>query len=94
MLRASELLRIRQHLERYVKHNIRNQSRMILRLWLDHCEYIAAQRFRRGQQMVCLYRRIWEEQALKELFQSFRRQVSFNEKDICIYIHMHIYICI
>lgn len=77
MLRAIELLKLKQHLERYITNNVKNRSRIILRLWTDHCEYILAQRFRRGQQMICLYRRIWDEQALRELFLRFRRQVSY-----------------
>lgn len=76
MLRAIEILKLKQHLERYIKNNVKNQSRIILRLWTDHCEYILAQRFRRGQQMICLYRRMWDEQALRELFLRFRRQVG------------------
>lgn len=76
MLRAIELLKLKQHLERYITNNVKNRSRIILRLWTDHCEYILAQRFRRGQQMICLYRRMWDEQALRELFLRFRRQVS------------------
>lgn len=76
MWRGNKLFRIQQCINHYVRQNVKNQSRNILRLWMDHCEYIAAQRFRRGQQMICLYRRIWEEQALRELLQCFHRQVS------------------
>lgn len=75
MLRSTELSKIKQQFQRYFTHNVKNRSRTILRLWMEHCEYIVAQRFRRGQQMVCLYRRMWEERALKELLLQFRRQV-------------------
>lgn len=83
MLQAIKLFRIR-HLEQYVTQNVKNRSRIILRLWMNHCEYIVAQRFRRGQQMICLYRRIWEEQALRELLQRFRRKV--NHLFLCVIV--------
>lgn len=72
MFRLHHFIRIDQYLTKTVK----NRSRLILRLWSDHCEYIVAQRFRRGQQMLCLYRRIWDEQALRGIVQLFRKQVN------------------
>lgn len=60
----------------YVKSNIKDRSDSILRLWTDQCEYIIAQRFRRGQQMIHLYTRLWEDRALKELIFRLRKQVS------------------
>lgn len=75
MLRLHELMRM-QRFDRYIARNVKNRSRLILRLWAEHCEYILAQRFRRGQQMVCLYRRIWDENALRHIIQQFRKQVG------------------
>ena len=64
------------HISKYITNNLKDKSDSILRLWADHCEYILAQRFRRGQQMICLYTKIWEDRALKQLLQEFRRQVT------------------
>lgn len=64
------------HMSQYVTRNLKNRSHTILRLWTDHCEYIAAQRCRRAQQMACLYTRLWEERALRELMRRIRKQVS------------------
>lgn len=63
-------------IDQYFTKTIKNRSRRILRLWTDHCEYIVAQRIRRSQQMICLYRRIWDEQALRWIVQQLRKQVS------------------
>lgn len=62
-------------IDQYFTKTIKNRSRRILRLWTDHCEYIIAQRVRRSQQMICLYRRIWDEQALRWIVQQLRKQV-------------------
>lgn len=71
-----------KYFDQYFTKTIKNRSRRILRLWTDHCEYIIAQRFRRGQQMICLYRRIWDEQLLRGIVHQLRKQViqmlSFN----------------
>lgn len=62
-------------LNNYIAINLKNRSDTILRLWAGQCENIIAQRFRRGQQMLSLYTKIWEDRALKELFLRLRRQV-------------------
>lgn len=74
MFPLQQLLRIK-YFEQYFARTVKNRSRHILRLWTDHCEYIMAQRFRRGQQILCLYRRIWDEQALRRIVQLLRIQV-------------------
>lgn len=71
-------------IDQYFTKTIKNRSCRILRLWTDHCEYIIAQRFRRGHQMICLYRRIWDEQALRGIVQQLRKQVKK-----CIKINYH-----
>lgn len=63
-------------IDHYFTKTIKNRSYRILRLWSDHCEYIIAQRFRRGQQMICLYRRIWDEKTLRGIVQQLRKQVQ------------------
>lgn len=75
MLRLHELIKVKRF-DRYFTQNVKNRSRIILRLWADHCEYIVAQRFRRGQQMLCLYRRLWDERAFRGIIQQFRKQVN------------------
>lgn len=74
MLPLQHFIRIK-NIDQYFTKTIKNRSCRILRLWTDHCEYIIAQRFRRGQQMICLYRRIWDEQALRGIVQQLRKQV-------------------
>lgn len=64
----------------YIAANLKNRSDTILRLWAAQCENIIAQRFRRGQQVLSLYAKIWEDRALKELFLRFRRQVRTKFK--------------
>lgn len=63
------------HMSRYVTRNLKNRSHKILRLWTKHCEYILAQKCRRGQQMATLYTKLWDDRALRELFHRFRKQV-------------------
>lgn len=67
---------ILSRMNNYIATNLKNRSDTILRLWAGQCENILAQRFRRGQQMLSLYAKIWEDRALKELFHRLRRQVS------------------
>lgn len=62
-------------MSQYVTQNLKNRSHIILRLWTEHCEYIMAQKCRRGQQMVSLYTKIWDDHKLRELFKKIRRQV-------------------
>lgn len=62
-------------MSRYITQNLKNRSHIILRLWTEHCEYILAQKCRRGQQMISLYTKMWDDRALKELFHRFRKQV-------------------
>lgn len=45
---------------------------------VEHIEFVLAQRIRRGQQMITLYSKIWDEGSLKQFFQKMRR--IFNRK--------------
>ncbi|XP_044740335.1 stAR-related lipid transfer protein 7, mitochondrial-like [Chrysoperla carnea] len=47
----------------------------LLTLWTRQCEFVLAQRIRRGQQMFTLYSKLWEEHAFKELLKRMRQQV-------------------
>lgn len=64
------------YFDRYVTSALRTRSHRILRLWSEHCEYIIAQRFRRTQQAIYLYRRLWDDRAFRSLLQQLRKQVS------------------
>lgn len=77
MFSLQQFLRFKS-IDQYFTKTIKNRSRRILRLWTDHCEYIIAQRVRRSQQMICLYRRIWDEQALRWIVQQLRKQVKHS----------------
>lgn len=64
--------------------NLKDSSNITLKLWVDHCEYILAQRFRRGQQIATFYHRIWGDHALKELLKGFRKQVQRHARGILL----------
>lgn len=85
MMKRLSHARLLYRMQHYVASNLKNRSHTILRLWTDHCEYIIAQKCRRGQQMVSLYTKIWDDRALRELFHRFRRQVS----EICAEFNHH-----
>ncbi|KAF5299232.1 hypothetical protein FQA39_LY02405 [Lamprigera yunnana] len=67
-----------------VPRTLKNQSAGILRLWVRQCEFVFAQRVRRGQQMISLYTKLWEERALVELLSKMRRQISKCGKEVII----------
>lgn len=73
--RLPQNVRLLNRMHQYLAANLKNRSHKILRLWTDHCEYIVAQKCRRGQQMISLYTKIWDDHKLRELFLRFRRQV-------------------
>ncbi|XP_018567635.1 stAR-related lipid transfer protein 7, mitochondrial-like isoform X2 [Anoplophora glabripennis] len=52
----------------------------VLKIWVHHCECVFAHRIRRCQQMVCLYSKWWEEQALKDFFQKMRQTLTRKSK--------------
>ncbi|KAK9728094.1 START domain [Popillia japonica] len=67
-----------------VPENLKNQSNVIIRSWTHQCECVVAQRFRRGQQMLCLYSKLWEERALKEFFRRMKHQVTKHGKEFVL----------
>ncbi|CAH1389535.1 unnamed protein product [Nezara viridula] len=48
------------------------------KMCVEQIEFVLAQRIRRGQQMITLYSKIWDEGSLKQFFQKMRR--IFNRK--------------
>lgn len=65
-----------------VPRSLKNQSSNLLRVWAHQCECVLAQRLRRGQQMFCLYTKLWEEHALKEFLTSMRQQMTRKSKEL------------
>lgn len=65
-----------------VPENLKNQSAVAVRTWAHQCECVIAQRFRRGQQMFCLYSKLWEEKALKEFLRKMKLQVMRRGKEL------------
>lgn len=65
-----------------VPRTLKNQSAGVLRVWAHQCECVVAQRLRRSQQMFCLYTKLWEERALKELLTRMRQQITKRGKEL------------
>ncbi|CAG9769285.1 unnamed protein product [Ceutorhynchus assimilis] len=55
-----------------------------LKVWARQFEFVFAQRVRRGQQMICLYSKWWEERALKEFFRRLRIGLHRNGKEFIV----------
>lgn len=65
-----------------VPRSLRSQSSSLLKVWAHQCECVVAQRLRRGQQMFCLYSKLWEEHALKEFLKKMRQQMTRKSKEL------------
>ncbi|XP_066156474.1 stAR-related lipid transfer protein 7, mitochondrial-like [Euwallacea fornicatus] len=63
---------------------LKSNPEKTLKMWARQFEFILAQRVRRGQQMLCLYSRWWEEKALKEFFKRLRISLSRNGREFII----------
>jgi StAR-related lipid transfer protein 7, mitochondrial len=59
----------------YFARNVKNKSDRILKFWIFQTESVLAQKLRQQQQKIALYMKIWEERALRELMQRFKKQV-------------------
>lgn len=55
-----------------------------LKTWAQQFEFVFAQRVRRGQQMICLYSRWWEERALREFLKRLRASVNRSGKEFVL----------
>lgn len=55
-----------------------------LKMWAQQFEFVFAHRLRRGQQMISLYSKWWEEKALKEFFRRLRISVNRNGREFII----------
>lgn len=58
-----------------VPRSLKQHSASALKLWARQCECVVAQRLRRGQQMFCLYTKLWEEHALREFLRKMRQHM-------------------
>lgn len=63
---------------------LKDQSTNIIRAWTRQCEHIIAQRVRRSHQMFCLYTRLWEERALRELLRRMKQQMTRRSRDLLL----------
>lgn len=61
--------------------NLNDCSAGVLRVWAHQCECVFAQRVRRGQQMFCLYTKLWGEKALKDLLNGMKLQITKRGKE-------------
>lgn len=62
----------------------RNQAESMFKLWMHHCEYVVAQRLRRCQQMFCLYSKLWEERALRDILRRMRYTLTKKGKELAL----------
>jgi hypothetical protein len=67
-----------------VPRSLKDQSSSVLRVWAHQCECVLAQRLRRGQQMFCLYSKLWEERALREFIKQMRNRLSVKGRNFVI----------
>ena len=51
---------------------------------VKHIEFVLAQRIRRGQQMITLYTRLWDEKALRQFFLKMKRTLNRKGKQFII----------
>ncbi|GLV45483.1 uncharacterized protein CBL_05586 [Carabus blaptoides fortunei] len=69
---------------RQAQCKLKDQSTIIIRAWTRQCEHIIAQRVRRSHQMFCLYSRLWEERALRELLRRMQQQMTRRSRDLLL----------
>lgn len=81
IVRKEDILNFLRNSLAGVPRNIKDQSSNLLRVWAHQCECVIAQRLRRGQQMFCLYSKLWEERALRELINKMRQQMTRRGKE-------------
>ncbi|XP_050316198.1 stAR-related lipid transfer protein 7, mitochondrial-like [Anthonomus grandis grandis] len=55
-----------------------------LRSWIQQFECVFAQRVRRGQQMICLYSKWWEERALREFLRAWRSNFNRHGRELMV----------
>lgn len=77
------LRRIKCHLNE-MPNQLKDHSVMCVKTWTRQCECISAQQIRKGQQIFCLYTKLWEEKALKEFFKVMRQRLLKHSKEFII----------
>jgi hypothetical protein len=63
------------NLNNYFRRTVKQKSNKLLTYWMFQKESTFAQKLRQQQKSLTLYMRIWEEHAVKDFFQRFRKQV-------------------
>lgn len=67
-----------------VPRSLKEHSASALKVWARQCECVVAQRLRRGQQMFCLYSKLWEEHALREFLRKMRLHMFKRGKEFML----------
>lgn len=67
-----------------VPRSLKEHSSSALKVWARQCECVVAQRLRRGQQMFCLYTKLWEEHALREFLRKMRQHMMKRGKEFML----------
>lgn len=67
-----------------VPRSLKQHSASALKVWARQCECVVAQRLRRGQQMFCLYTKLWEEHALREFLRKMRQHMLKRGKELML----------
>lgn len=67
-----------------IPRSLKEHSASALKVWVRQCECVLAQRLRRGQQMVCLYTKLWEEHALREFLRKMRQHMLKRGKEFML----------
>ncbi|XP_063911494.1 stAR-related lipid transfer protein 7, mitochondrial isoform X2 [Zophobas morio] len=75
---------LRERFSSAVPRSLKDHSTSVLRVWAHQCECVLAQRLRRGQQIYCLYSRLWEERALREFLKQMRHRVGIRGRDFLL----------
>ncbi|XP_056647868.1 stAR-related lipid transfer protein 7, mitochondrial isoform X1 [Diorhabda sublineata] len=78
-----EIVRKGQVYKLFLEESPSNRSgrNNVIKVWLHHCECVAAQRLRRCQQMFTLYSKWWEEKAFKEYMKRMRQNLTRRTRD-------------
>ncbi|XP_014275913.1 stAR-related lipid transfer protein 7, mitochondrial isoform X2 [Halyomorpha halys] len=67
-----------------LKEILKSNPVEVAKTCVEHIEFVLAQRIRRGQQMITLYSRIWDEGSFKHFFQKMRKILYGKGKKLII----------
>ncbi|KYB29415.1 stAR-related lipid transfer protein 7, mitochondrial isoform X1 [Tribolium castaneum] len=84
ILKNSKLFGVLKDKFSAVPRSLKDQSSSVLRVWAHQFECVMAHRLRRGQQMFCLYSKLWEERALREFLRQMRQRIGVKSRDFLV----------